>query len=82
MPFIRFTEKAKEGEYLVLTYDAASWFPDGIVGVKEKTLRELEDEFVQRGIRYVRFTHQRLRLMERLSVRELNQDYRGRREER
>jgi len=61
MPFIRFTEKAKEGEYLVLTHDAASWFPDGIVGVKEKTLRELEDEFAKRGIRY-----------ERLSVKELN----------
>jgi hypothetical protein len=62
MPFIRFTEKATEGEYLVLTHDAASWFPDGIVGIREKTLRELKDEFAKRGIRY-----------ERLSVKELNQ---------
>ncbi len=62
MPFIRFTEKAIEGSYLLMTSGPASWFPDGIAGVTEKLLKELEDEFTQRGIKY-----------KKLSLKELNQ---------
>jgi len=64
LPFIRFTEKATEGSYLLMTSGQASWFPDGIVGVTEKLLKELKDEFTQREIKY-----------EKLSLKELNQNY-------
>src|SRR5262249_44915188 len=52
MPLIRFETKKDEGSYLLVTSGEVGWFPDGVFGVTEHLLQQLEPRFREKGIRY------------------------------
>jgi hypothetical protein len=52
MPLIRFEAKKGEGAYLLVTSGEVGWFPEGVFGVTEHLLQQLELRFQEKGIRY------------------------------
>jgi hypothetical protein len=52
VPLIRFEGKKDEGAYLLVTSGEVSWFPDGVFGVTEHLLRQMEPLFREKGVRY------------------------------
>lgn len=56
MALIRFETKKEEGAYLLVTSGEVGWFPDGVFGVTEHLLYQLEPRFKEKGIRYHRLT--------------------------
>jgi hypothetical protein len=60
MPLIKFEKKKNEGLYLLLTSGQVGWFPDGVYGVTEFHLQQLDPIFKEKGIRYRRFTPEEL----------------------
>jgi hypothetical protein len=56
MPLIKFETEKNEGAYLLVTSGEVGWFPDGVFGVTEQLLRQLEKPFEEKGIRYRRLT--------------------------
>jgi len=60
MPLIKFERKKNEGAYLLITSGQAGWFPDGVFGVTEFRLQQLDPIFKGKEIRYRRYTAQEL----------------------
>ena len=58
MPLIRFETKKDEGAYLLVTSGEVGWFPNGVFGVTEHLLSQLEPRFQERGIRYHRLSQE------------------------
>ena len=56
MPLIRFETKKAEGAYLLVTSGEVGWFPNGVFGVTEHLLNQLDPRFEERGIRYHRLS--------------------------
>lgn len=56
MPLIRFETKKDEGAYLLVTSGEVGWFPNGVFGVTEHLLNQLDSRFEERGIRYHRLS--------------------------
>jgi hypothetical protein len=56
MPLIRFETKKDEGGYLLVTSGEVGWFPEGVFGVTEFLLQQLEPRFKEKGIRYHRLS--------------------------
>jgi hypothetical protein len=56
MPLIQFETKKDEGAYLLVTSGEVGWFPEGVFGVTEQLLRQLEPRFQEKGIRYRRLS--------------------------
>jgi hypothetical protein len=54
MPLIQFDRKKDEGAYLLVTTGQVGWFPDGVFGVTEQLLEQLEPRFRKERIRYQR----------------------------
>ncbi len=62
MPLIRFETKKDEGAYLLVTSGEVGWFPNGVFGVTEHLLNQLEPRFEERGIRYHRLSQEEANL--------------------
>ena len=60
MPLIKFETKKDEGAYLLVTSGEVGWFPDDVFGVTDHLLRQLRDEFHQKGICYREVTPEEL----------------------
>jgi hypothetical protein len=58
MPLIRFETNKDEGAYLLVTSGEVGWFPNGVFGVTEHLLSQLESRFGERGIRYHRLSQE------------------------
>jgi hypothetical protein len=56
MPLIRFESKKDEGAYLLVTSGEVSWFPNGVFGVTEHLLYQLDSRFEEKGIHYHRLS--------------------------
>jgi hypothetical protein len=56
MPLIRFETKKDEGAYMLVTSGEVGWFPDGVFGVTEFLLQQLDSGFKEKGIRYHRLS--------------------------
>jgi hypothetical protein len=56
MALIRFETKKDEGAYLLVTSGEVSWFPDGVFGVTEFLLHQLDPLFEEKGVRYHRLS--------------------------
>jgi hypothetical protein len=56
MPLIKFETEKNEGAYLLVTSGEVGWFPDGVFGVTEQLLQQLEKLFEEKGIRYHRLS--------------------------
>lgn len=54
MPLIKFETKKNEGAYLLVSSGEVGWFPDGVFGVTEQLLQQLDPCFQEKGIRYRR----------------------------
>jgi hypothetical protein len=54
MPLIKFENKKDEGTYLLITSGEVGWFPNGVFGVTEHFLQQLDPRFKEKGIRYRR----------------------------
>ena len=52
MPLIKFETKKDEGAYLLVTSGEVGWFPEGVFGVTEHLLQQLEPRFREKGVRY------------------------------
>ncbi len=58
MPLIQFENKKDEGAYLLVTSGEVGWFPNGVFGVTEQLLQQLDPRFQAKGIRYRRLNGQ------------------------
>lgn len=58
MPLIQFESSKNDGAYLLVTSGEVGWFPDGVFGVTEQLLQQLEPRFREKGIRYRRLTQE------------------------
>jgi hypothetical protein len=58
MPLIRFENKKEEAAYMLVTSGEVGWFPDGVFGVTEHLLQQLEPRFEEKGIRVHRLSAQ------------------------
>jgi hypothetical protein len=58
MPLIRFETNKDEGAYSLVTSGQVGWFPNGVFGVTEHLLTQLESRFEERGIRYHRLSQE------------------------
>lgn len=58
MPLIKFETKKEEGAYLLVSSGEVGWFPDGVFGVTEQLLQQLDRHFQEKGIRYRRLNPQ------------------------
>jgi hypothetical protein len=56
MALIRFETKKDEGAYLLVTSGEVGWFPDGVFGVTEHLIEQLEPRLKEKGIRYHRLS--------------------------
>ena len=56
MPLIKFETRKDEGFYLLVTSGEVGWFPDGVFGVTEHLLQQLDNRFREKGIRYHRLS--------------------------
>lgn len=56
MPLIKFERKKNEGAYLFITSGQVGLFPDGVFGVTEFHLQQIDPVPKAKGIRYRRFT--------------------------
>jgi len=54
MPLIKFETQKNEGAYLLVSSGEVGWFPDGVFGVTEQLLQQLDPRFQEKGIRYRR----------------------------
>jgi hypothetical protein len=54
MPLIKFETQKNEGAYLLVSSGEVGWFPDGVFGVTEQLLQQLNPRFQEKGIRYRR----------------------------
>lgn len=54
MPLIQFETQKNEGAYLLVTRGEVGWFPNGVFGVTEQLLQQLEVLFKEKGVRYRR----------------------------
>jgi hypothetical protein len=69
MPLIRFETKKDDGAYLLVTSGEVGWFPDGVFGVTEHLLDQLEPRFREKGIRYHRLSAEEANLVARKNHR-------------
>ena len=58
MPLIKFESRKDEGFYLLVTSGEVGWFPDGVFGVTEHLLQQLDHRFREKGIRYHRLSQE------------------------
>ena len=58
MPLIKFETKKSEGAYLLVTSGEVGWFPNGVFGVTEQLLQQLNMRFQEKGIRYRRVSQE------------------------
>jgi len=56
MALIRFETKKDEGSYLLVTSGEVGWFPEGVFGVTDHLLRQLDPLFKEKGISYRRLS--------------------------
>jgi hypothetical protein len=56
MPLIKFETKKDEGAYLLVTSGEVGWFGNGVFGVTEQLLHQLDGRFQEKGVRYRRLT--------------------------
>jgi hypothetical protein len=56
MPLIRFETKKEEGAYMLVMSGEVGWFPEGVFGVTEHLLEQLEPRFRAKGISYHRLS--------------------------
>jgi hypothetical protein len=58
MPLIKFESEKNKGAYLLVTSGEVGWFPDGVFGVTEQLLQQLDTRFGEKGIRYRRLSQE------------------------
>ncbi len=58
MPLIRFENDRDQGARLLVTSGEVGWFPDGVFGVTEHLLQQMEPRFKEQGIRFHRLSQE------------------------